>query len=498
MTVELPSGALTTAQAMPASKQVSSTPTSETAHQLNRDTAARTPSPADATAVRDAHVGGVKLEATATAPAEVSFAAAPTDESRSITQLKHDFQNTVQALAQRSPEQFIQVLKQVFGHKLDEQQLSALLALTQQGRCPLPAHVELVDSAVLQGNNAAYSPVAGGTIYLNKNLLADPQQLQAAFAEEAGHHLDRWLRGKDTPGDEGQMFQQALAKGGPLSETELAAAHADMDQGTISVQGQEIEVEFQAKLSEEAEEAVKEFVNQMSEWGVDAGDLQPAFDALNGLSWPDCSRALEELFRKHPAQVAEFFQEAGKEGKLELAQKVLEWMGDSRISAAAKNAFIHGMKGENFGYVLQALEKMDTSDRAAIVRGIEKNFGKDCWNAKLMVEALRAKLSGDTKGVALIGDALEWVGQIGDLIKNPVAKTILSLVGIYGQAPAAASHASIEILLKKLEYESHPGTIVGGLADGGVIKALDALFPGQDPVKLITQFRQGLNKWYGK
>ena len=54
-------------------------------------------------------------------------------------------------------------------------------------------------------------------IYLNRNIIDNPDLLMAVFTEELGHHLDNELGGNDAAGDEGEgegdIFAQTLLKG---------------------------------------------------------------------------------------------------------------------------------------------------------------------------------------------------------------------------------------------------------------------------------------------
>ena len=71
--------------------------------------------------------------------------------------------------------------------------------------------VEVLPSSAMAGAMGAYAG-ATGTIYLNRDWLttASTAAVQAVLTEEFGHHLDQLLSEKDTQGDEGEVFANAL------------------------------------------------------------------------------------------------------------------------------------------------------------------------------------------------------------------------------------------------------------------------------------------------
>jgi hypothetical protein len=155
-----------------------------------------------------------------------------------------DFQAQAQQLATRDPAAFAKLLDQSFGSKIDAGTRAQLTEMAKAGNLPTPAQVRFVGDDVLGGALGAYSAANGGTIFLNESLKNDPASLKAVMAQEMGHHLDAVIGGADTKGDEGRVFAAGLEKGGPLNASELAAASAVNDKGTIMVDGKPVQVEF--------------------------------------------------------------------------------------------------------------------------------------------------------------------------------------------------------------------------------------------------------------
>ncbi len=161
-----------------------------------------------------------------------------------IDHLKERMQANIKQLASQTPENFNAILKQAFGDKITPQKQAELLELAKQGQFPLPENIQFLDPTTLQGADGAYSPINGGTLFLDQTLLSNPDRLFQVFTEEAAHHLDNLLGEKDAEGDEGEIFAKGLAQGEPLNNEELLQAKIERDQGTITVNGQELEVEF--------------------------------------------------------------------------------------------------------------------------------------------------------------------------------------------------------------------------------------------------------------
>lgn len=187
-------------------------------------------------------VSAVRAQDPALAPVAPQAPARPRDPD--AARLSQAFQAEAAALATRDYVGFRAILDQAFGGKLDAPSARALVDLAQSGRLPMPAEIRFVEGDVLGGALGAYSAEDGGTIYLSETLRRDPAAARAVLAQEMGHHLDAVLGGPDTPGDEGRVFAAALANGGPLTASQLAAASAVGDHGTITVDGRQVAVEF--------------------------------------------------------------------------------------------------------------------------------------------------------------------------------------------------------------------------------------------------------------
>ncbi|MBI2568035.1 MAG: hypothetical protein HYV63_13480 [Candidatus Schekmanbacteria bacterium] len=206
-------------------------------------------------------------------------AAAPAAARQSIDGLKSGLRSQMQELA-RDPQVFKNVLQQAFGDKITDGVARDLLARARSGDFPLPETISLVDRSTLRGNNAAYSPENGGTVLLSTDLLGDPRKLLGAFAEEAGHHLDRALGGKDSKGDEGQLFLSSLTKRGRLTADDYRAAMAS-DEGFIQVAGRTLAVEFQDQWTGVS---TPNLTGPVSFGGLDVQPLASGVDAPIGIA----------------------------------------------------------------------------------------------------------------------------------------------------------------------------------------------------------------------
>jgi hypothetical protein len=106
----------------------------------------------------------------------------------------------------------------------------------------LPA-IEIRSDAELQGALGAFSAQTG-KIYLSQSLVqGSPSQYQATVIEEIGHYLDVYFNGNnDSDGDEGDIFSR-LVRGETIDQTTLQALKAENDHATITLDGQQIEIE---------------------------------------------------------------------------------------------------------------------------------------------------------------------------------------------------------------------------------------------------------------
>ena len=115
------------------------------------------------------------------------------------------------------------------------------------GTSSLGVSFRLVEPSVIGNHGGAYSPSTpdGPTIYLRSDLLSAPQSvLRSVVFEELGHHLDTMLNhGVDTRGDEGELFSD-LVLGFSPSSADHARLLAEVDHGTIAIDGRTVDVEF--------------------------------------------------------------------------------------------------------------------------------------------------------------------------------------------------------------------------------------------------------------
>ena len=147
---------------------------------------------------------------------------------------------------------FHDLMRQSFGDTYDRQAAEAIRQRVLSGDFSWMPKVELVDSTNLQDvsglqgggiGKGAYS-AGSDTIYLSRELLAsNPAEAERILTEEVGHALDTRVNVSDAAGDEGEIFSR-LSHGEKLSASDIAAARAENDSGTIIVDGQRVEVEF--------------------------------------------------------------------------------------------------------------------------------------------------------------------------------------------------------------------------------------------------------------
>ena len=105
--------------------------------------------------------------------------------------------------------------------------------------------IEILDSNILGGANGAYAS-SNNKIYLSDTFVATAtaEAISAVLLEEIGHFIDGHINLSDSAGDEGAIFA-ALVQGNSLDTTTLQALKAEDDHATITVNGQNIQVEQQ-------------------------------------------------------------------------------------------------------------------------------------------------------------------------------------------------------------------------------------------------------------
>lgn len=178
--------------------------------------------------------------------------------------------NRLLGLATTRPETFEGVLRQVYGGRVSPEAVADLLAQARAGQFPAPAQLRVVDPGVLAGADAAYSPRAGGTLFVSRALLGDLARLDEVVLEEIGHHVDSLLGPGDAVGDEGQLFRTAVEQGRLLRQAELRSGQLDRDQRTIQVDGELLRVEYSVRAEERAYEAAGVFSDADVRRGADA------------------------------------------------------------------------------------------------------------------------------------------------------------------------------------------------------------------------------------
>ena len=144
-----------------------------------------------------------------------------------------------------SDEDFLDNMEQAFGNDWHSQQGQDLIQDLASGDA-MPK-VETLPASELKANGA----FGEDTIYLSEEFLsnAKSEKVSSALLEEIGHYVDQELNSGDSPGDEGDIFQQ-LVQDKAISDGELVDLKAEDDSGTIALGGEKISVE-QASDGEE-------------------------------------------------------------------------------------------------------------------------------------------------------------------------------------------------------------------------------------------------------
>lgn len=162
--------------------------------------------------------------------------------SGAANQVTTQFQQQFGSLAQ-SPDKFHATMSKVFGNNYDHAKAEGFRTAAKNGDFSWLPKIKFVDpKSFPDGGKGAYSATQR-TVYLNKELLNNPAMAQKVATEEIGHHLDAQINKRDTPGDEGELFQRVLS-GEKLSQAQVAELRRENDHGTINVNGQKVAVEF--------------------------------------------------------------------------------------------------------------------------------------------------------------------------------------------------------------------------------------------------------------
>ena len=138
-----------------------------------------------------------------------------------------------------SDEDFLSNMEQAFGDNWQPQQAEDLIQNLASGDA-MPK-VEVIPGSDLKANGG----FGEDTIYLSEEFLssAKSEQLSGGLIEEIGHFVDQELNSGDSPGDEGDIFQQ-LVEDKAISDGELVDLKAEDDSGTIALGGEKISVEL--------------------------------------------------------------------------------------------------------------------------------------------------------------------------------------------------------------------------------------------------------------
>lgn len=193
---------------------------------------------------RDGHLAMLSRQSSTSASAEAGDDAA-------LDSITRQFQQRFRQQA-GDKDAFHELMRQSFGDRYDRQAAESIRQRVLSGDFSWMPKVTLVDSASLQDvsgqqgggvGKGAYS-AANDTVYLSRALLAaNPAEAERILTEEVGHALDTRVNVADAAGDEGEIFSR-LSHGEKLSASDIAAARAENDSGTIVVDGQRVEVEF--------------------------------------------------------------------------------------------------------------------------------------------------------------------------------------------------------------------------------------------------------------
>jgi|GEM_PF-3406996 len=149
-------------------------------------------------------------------------------------------------------DEFHGLMRQAFGENYNYAAAESIRHQTLAGDFSWMPDVQVVDARTLvdeSGRQTAGTALGAysadtDTIYISSDVLEnDPARALEIMTEEVGHGLDARLNETDSAGDEGDIFARLMA-GDELSQEELTALRAENDSGTITVDGQEIEVEY--------------------------------------------------------------------------------------------------------------------------------------------------------------------------------------------------------------------------------------------------------------
>ncbi|MBX2883808.1 MAG: hypothetical protein KTR32_27895 [Granulosicoccus sp.] len=164
----------------------------------------------------------------------------PTERQQLIAeqQLKDLVTDKLRPLAQDATA-FQALIDDSFGTNTNKDAVSSLrLAFLENNFQSLP-RIHLVDSSELQGALGAYSQ---DTIFLDREL-AGTKIGEQTLLEELGHAIDARINDSDSAGDEGEIFRRTVS-GERIDSATLSRIRSEDDQGTLTINGRNIDVEF--------------------------------------------------------------------------------------------------------------------------------------------------------------------------------------------------------------------------------------------------------------
>ncbi|MFK0731233.1 MAG: calcium-binding protein, partial [Gloeotrichia echinulata HAB0833] len=142
-------------------------------------------------------------------------------------------------------ENFWNLFDTAFGTQYNRTVAATVRSQWQAGDFSEFPQIEIIDSSILGGANGAYAS-STNKIYLSDTYVstATSAALISTLLEEYGHFVDAQINQTDSAGDEGAIFAE-LVQGNTLDAATLATLKAEDDHGTITVNGQIIQVEQQ-------------------------------------------------------------------------------------------------------------------------------------------------------------------------------------------------------------------------------------------------------------
>jgi hypothetical protein len=344
-------------------------------------------------------------------------------------ELEKNLQRDVQKFARINSPGLGKLLKQSYPNATPEQR-AELLKKMQNGSFPLPKNMQFVDAEQLKGAKGGYSAKNGGTVSLSKDLLSNPAELGRVYAEEAGHHFDEGFKKGDAPGDEGQIFQEGLAKKGALSEKRVKSLRSENDKGTLTKDGKTTKVEN----SGGAGDWVRDFYDQPK--GNHYKFMRSTFDRIaSGELKPDGPevRAMRHIAQKHPEWMLTFARHHAKDENFKSSDLAIDIAAGGLLSkkmkvpAADYPLFVSGFAGgsENSTKIMeQGLKSDDPGAHQAMQDAVIRASAEKPGSVKVDfgMATLYAEKGGPRSQVYLT-KAQEFLGE-----KSTATKDLQTLV----------------------------------------------------------------------